>query len=102
VSAETIAMALGGRRAGSGWSARCPAHDDGTPSLSLRDGCEGKVLVRCHAGCDQNVVISCLKARGLWTQNGPRLFRYAASRRITKPTEQDHDDIKRTEAALSI
>jgi hypothetical protein len=102
MDAETIAKALGGRKSGSGWSARCPAHDDRTPSLSLRDGCDGKVLLRCHAGCDQNVVISHLKASGLWMQNGPRLFRYAASRRITKPTEQDHDDIKRTEAALSI
>jgi hypothetical protein len=102
MNAETIAKALGGRKAGSGWSARCPAHDDRTPSLSLRDTGEGKVLVRCHAGCDQDEVIAHLKANGLWTQNGPRLFRHAASRRVTKPTEPDHDDIKRTEAALSI
>jgi putative DNA primase/helicase len=102
MTAETIAKALGGRKAGSGWSARCPAHDDRTPSLSLRETGDGKVLVRCHAGCDQDEVIAHLKASGLWTQNGPRLFRHAASRRVTKPTEPDHDDIKRTEAALSI
>ena len=35
--AEAIAKALGGRRCGSGWAARCPAHDDRTPSLSIRD-----------------------------------------------------------------
>ncbi len=102
MTAETIAKALGGRKAGSGWSARCPAHDDRTPSLSLRDTNDGKVLVRCHAGCDQDEVIAHLKASGLWPQNGPRLFRYAASRRVTKPKEPDRDDIKRTEAALSI
>jgi hypothetical protein len=102
MTAETIAKALGGRKAGSGWSARCPAHDDRTPSLSLRDTGDGKVLVRCHAGCDQDEVIAHLKASGLWMQNGPRLFRYAASGRITKPTEPDRDEIKRTEAALSI
>jgi hypothetical protein len=28
MSAETIAKALGGRKAGRGWMARCPAHDD--------------------------------------------------------------------------
>ncbi len=100
--AESIARALGGRKAGSGWSARCPAHDDRTPSLSLRETGEGKVLVRCHAGCDQDQVIAQLKASGLWTQNGPRVFRHAASRRVIKPTEPDHDDSKRTEAALSI
>ena len=102
MTAETIAKALSGRKAGSGWSARCPAHDDHTPSLSLRDTGDGKVLVRCHAGCDQNEVIAHLKSSGLWTQNIPRLFRYATSRRVTKPSEPDRDEVKRTEAALSI
>lgn len=101
-SAEVIAKALGGRKAASGWSAHCPAHDDRNPSLSLTDADDGKILVYCHAGCDQAEVIEQLKALGLWAQNGPRLFRHAASRLVTKPTEQDHDDIKRTEAALSI
>ena len=102
MTAETIAKALGGRRAGSGWSARCPAHSDHNPSLSLRDIDDKKVLVRCHAGCDQDEVIAHLKSSGLWTQNGPRLFRYTASRRATKATEPDRDEIKRTETALSI
>ncbi len=37
MSAKTIAKALGGRKAGGGWMARCPAHDDRKPSLSIRD-----------------------------------------------------------------
>ncbi len=53
MKAETIARALGGRKAGGGWMARCPAHADREPSLSIRDGDGNKVLVRCHAGCDQ-------------------------------------------------
>jgi putative DNA primase/helicase len=56
--AASIAKALGGRKAGNGWTARCPAHDDRTPSLSIRDADDNKVLVRCHAGCDQERVIS--------------------------------------------
>ena len=52
MSAESIARALGGFRAGSAWMARCPAHDDHEPSLSIEGG-GGKVLVRCHAGCDK-------------------------------------------------
>ena len=51
--AETIAKALGGRKVGGGWMARCPAHEDRNPSLSIHDANDGKVLVRCHAGCDQ-------------------------------------------------
>ena len=34
-TAEIIAKALGWRKAGGGWTARCPAHDDRTPSLSI-------------------------------------------------------------------
>ena len=71
MTAETIAKALGGRKAGGGWTARCPAHDDRTPSLSIRDADDGKVLVRCHAGCDQERVIAALRSRGLWAENSP-------------------------------
>jgi len=102
MDAETIAKALGGRKAGSGWVARCTVHDDYTPSLSLRDSGNGKVLVRCHAGCGQDEVIAHLKARGLWPQNDQRLIRYSLPSRVNKPIEPDRDDVKRTEAALSI
>ena len=36
MTAETIAKALGGAKAGSSWMARCLAHDDREPSLSIR------------------------------------------------------------------
>jgi putative DNA primase/helicase len=39
------------KKAASGWQARCPAHDDKTPSLSIREGADGRVLLKCHAGC---------------------------------------------------
>jgi hypothetical protein len=45
--------------------AKCPAHDDHNPSLSIRN-VDGKVLVHCHAGCAQRDVIDALTARGLW------------------------------------
>ena len=32
------------------WTARCPAHGDQTPSLSVREGDKG-LLLRCWAGC---------------------------------------------------
>ena len=44
-TAETIAKTLGGRKAGGGWMARCPAHDDRAPSLSICEADDGKVLV---------------------------------------------------------
>jgi hypothetical protein len=66
VTAAFIAKALGGRKAGGGWMARCPAHDDRHPSLSIQDADDGKVLFRCHAGCDQSQVIAELRSLGLW------------------------------------
>ncbi|MNR26657.1 hypothetical protein D3C85_1438870 [compost metagenome] len=34
------------------WKARCPAHDDKDPSLSIREADDGKVLLHCWAGCE--------------------------------------------------
>lgn len=39
------------RRSGPGWIARCPAHDDRRQSLSVGQGDDGKLLLRCFAGC---------------------------------------------------
>jgi putative DNA primase/helicase len=95
-SAITIATALRGRRDGIGWMARCPAHEDRTPSLSIRDSDEGKVLVHCFAGCEQERVIAALRSRGIWGETGQSSgFRHSAPR-------PGRDDSKRTEEALAI
>ena len=40
-------------KGGSGqWSAKCPAHGDNHQSLSVSVGKDGRVLMKCHAGCD--------------------------------------------------
>ena len=49
-----------------GWRTHCPAHGDENPSLSLNEGDAGKILVHCHAGCDQTEVIQALMDRDLW------------------------------------
>jgi putative DNA primase/helicase len=98
-TAESIAMALGGRKAGGGWMARCPAHDDRTPSLSIRDAGDGKVLVRCHAGCEQEQVVAILRSRGLWSSNGPQ---WHPKQRPSVQHKPDQDDTRRTEIALAI
>src|SRR5512144_579754 len=75
IDAESLAKALGGALPyGSGWKARCPAHDDDDPSLSLSDGEGGRVLVHCFAGCPQSAVVAALQARNLWP-NGERAER---------------------------
>ena len=93
-SAETIAKALGGRKTGNGWIARCPLHDDQTPSLSISAGRDGKVLVHCHAGCNQrDVFIAVLRNRGLCGKH---------KRKDPVADEEDVDARKRSAFALAI
>jgi hypothetical protein len=33
------------------WTARCPAHADKSPSLAVREGEDGRVLLHCFGGC---------------------------------------------------
>jgi phage/plasmid primase-like uncharacterized protein len=66
IDAETIATALGGKRSGSGFLSRCPAHADSTPSLRISNGDNGFPVVKCHGGCPQTAVIAALQEKGLW------------------------------------
>lgn len=56
---EQVAHKLGGRRGAGGWTARCPAHEDKRASLSIGEGSDGKVLLKCMAGCDFADVVRC-------------------------------------------
>ncbi|MFF5201748.1 hypothetical protein ACFY3B_19315 [Micromonospora parva] len=40
---------------------QCPAHVDGSPSLALSQGEDGRALVYCHAGCETPSVLAALK-----------------------------------------
>lgn len=55
---------LGGRWSGGGGLCRCPAHEDRSPSLSVRAGAK-RLLLHCFAGCSAGRVLEALKAQGL-------------------------------------
>ncbi len=60
---KLIARLEGLRQTGPGrWIARCPAHDDRSPSLSVKELDDGRTLVHCFAGCDP---LSVVQAVGL-------------------------------------
>lgn len=40
------------------WIACCPAHDDGSPSMTIREEKDGRILVRCHAGCSFEEIVN--------------------------------------------
>ena len=56
---DVFAKVQGVKKSGNGYKARCPAHDDTNPSLSLTEK-NGKVLLHCHAGCSQQAVLDAL------------------------------------------
>jgi putative DNA primase/helicase len=102
MSAEAIATALGGRKAGAAWMACCPAHQDRDPSLAITDAKDGSVLVRCHSGCDQRAVIEALRARGVWHVGERRPTRFSRKPDRVPPPETDSDAMRRMEAALAL
>jgi hypothetical protein len=67
-----LGLLQGVKPAGAGkWMTRCPAHEDRTPSLSIKEGEKGIVL-HCHAGCTTDAVCSALglKLSDLFSDNG--------------------------------
>jgi hypothetical protein len=62
--------AVDAAKAGQSRAIRCPAHDDHSPSLSVRPGRDGAVLLRCFKGCDSKAVLA---AAGMtWADFFPR------------------------------
>lgn len=46
------------KRTGDGrWIACCPAHDDRTPSMTIRDLGDGRILMHCFSGCDTESIL---------------------------------------------
>ena len=96
-TAREIVTALGGKWCGKEGTARCPAHNDHDPSLSVTES-NGRTLVICRAGCDQDAVIGALRARGLWGRQGG--LKQAMPSEIDQ--QRQADDLKRSSSALAI
>jgi putative DNA primase/helicase len=58
---ETLLAHLNGvRQSGNGFVALCPAHPDNKPSLSVCQGDNGGILVKCHVGCTADAICKAL------------------------------------------
>jgi hypothetical protein len=64
VSDDVLGLVLGKlggvRQHGGYWMACCPAHEDGTASLSIARGTEQPVVLKCHAGCEAAAVLDAI------------------------------------------
>ena len=94
-SAREIANGLGGYRSGTGFVCRCPAHDDRSPSLSVRE-LNGKLLVHCFGGCPQAAVIAALQVCRLWPSGQePRNLKPVVRLPPRRSETDDHQRIAR-------
>jgi putative DNA primase/helicase len=62
--ARTLVERLGGRWSPQGGMCLCPAHEDRTPSLSVRAG-RSRLLLHCFAGCRAADILRALGSAGL-------------------------------------
>lgn len=102
-NAERAHSILGGKpKAGGGFMCSCPAHDDKTPSLSVDDDKNGKLLVKCMAGCTQDAVIQSLKEVDAWPDNNDRPLSPQEKERLKKEIEHDKTERLRQKQAQHI
>jgi hypothetical protein len=60
-SAKLLPHLDGVKETGAGkWQARCPAHGDKTPSLSIKEINDGTLLLKCWAGCSAGEIVGAL------------------------------------------
>lgn len=66
------------------WIARCPAHDDRHPSLSIKEIDDGTLLLKCWAGCSAAEVVAAagLTLRDLFPHHAPDVGHRRPSRQV--------------------
>lgn len=99
MTAQELATQLRARKTGTGWLARCPSHTDRKASLSIGAGDDGRVLLKCHAGCSFAELLNAmgLKAGDLFPDSGTPKYsrkRPPVNSEATKPIlKQQHDGV---------
>ena len=66
------------------FAARCPAHEDRNPSLSVSEGADRRVLVFCFTACEPKAIVDALELQ--WGDLFPPGHRHA--RRIRAPRQE--------------
>jgi hypothetical protein len=84
------------------WQARCPAHDDRSPSLAMTETPDGTILIKCWAGCSAEAIVGAvgLELKDLF----PPRFDYQATSKGKHPRYSASEVVKTlmTEAAIVV
>lgn len=97
---------------GNSWKAKCPAHSDNTPSLSIKQADSGKILIHCFAGCGAIDVLNAINLKwsdlfpGDWKPANPsfrefdRAFVIIARDQLRRGKKLSELDMRKYRAAL--
>ena len=83
------------------WLACCPAHEDRSPSLAIKENSDGRILVKCFAGCGATDVVHAvgLTLADLFPEGGKESFdpfafaRAQKKREVEAKAEKDHEKL---------
>lgn len=95
---EQILSRLDGvkKRGPQGYMAKCPAHDDKTPSLAVTQLSDGRILVKCFAGCGASEIMSQigLQLADLFPEGSLGEYRSFVNIEKSIQTKKQHDGFK--------
>lgn len=118
---ELLSRLQGVKETKTGWISLCPAHDDKTTSLSISEGNDGRILLKCFAGCDVQSIICalglkmtdlfnkesvCLSYPPIQDDQVNRFAQHAENERTSKdksssPPKTRFDQVSRSQCTLS-
>lgn len=95
---ELLSRLDGVKQTARGWRARCPAHDDRTPSLTIREGNRG-LLIHCFAQCPKDVICNAigLKVRDLFYDQTQEPHEWREAQRKRQIERQRRETIRNVE-----
>ena len=54
------------------WIAKCPAHADKSPSFAVSQANDGKILIKCWAGCEASEILAAMGLK--WSDLSPTKY----------------------------
>lgn len=85
------------------WLARCPAHEDHSPSLSIKETAEGLLLLKCWAGCETESILTALNLSfsDLFPERLPDSYQRAQSRSSLSLSSAEQLDVLHHEITVA-
>ena len=84
---EILSRLTNVKRSGAGHTARCPSHADSQNSLSIAEGADDKLLLKCFAGCTVESICAALNldVKDLFPPTPPKLAKRTRAAAPLKP-----------------